>query len=151
MIKALSHWQPYLGWTKFPFTIMTDHANLQYWKSPKNLNQRTTRWYADLQEYNYEILYVPGKTNTPPNALSWPPGADWGETDNKDIIMLPAQKFMIASAMTTPKGKIIVPPILQVKQGIMMLMHDHPTARHPRQDKTLCKIQEKYWWPKIKE
>jgi hypothetical protein len=65
--------------------------------------------------------------------------------------MLPAQKFMTASVMTTPKGKIIVPPILQVKQGIMMLMHDHPIARHPGQDKTLCKTQEKYWWPKIKE
>jgi hypothetical protein len=28
MMKALLHWQPYLGWTKFPFTIITDHANL---------------------------------------------------------------------------------------------------------------------------
>jgi len=38
VMKALTHWRPYLGWTKEPFTIMTDHANLQYWKSPKNLN-----------------------------------------------------------------------------------------------------------------
>ena len=30
VMKALAHWRPYLGWTKFPFTIMTDHANLQY-------------------------------------------------------------------------------------------------------------------------
>ena len=51
VMKALAHWRPYLGWTKFPFTIMTDHANLQYWKSPKNLNRRTARWHADLQEY----------------------------------------------------------------------------------------------------
>ena len=38
MMKALVHWRPYLGWTKFLFTIMMDYANLQYWKSPKNLN-----------------------------------------------------------------------------------------------------------------
>ena len=73
-MKALVHWRPYLGWTKFPFTIMTDHANLQYWKSPKNLNQHTARWHADLQEYNYEILYVLGKANMPPDALFDEPG-----------------------------------------------------------------------------
>ena len=39
VMKALAHWRQYLGWTKEPFVIMTDHANLQYWKSPKNLNQ----------------------------------------------------------------------------------------------------------------
>ena len=49
VMKALAHWRPYLGWTKHPFTIMTDHANLQYWKSPRNLNRRTARWHADLQ------------------------------------------------------------------------------------------------------
>ena len=86
-MKALVHWRPYLGWTKFPFTIMTDHANLQYWKSPKNLNRRTARWHADLQEYNYEILYVLGKANMPPDALLRPPGANKGKTDNQNIIV----------------------------------------------------------------
>jgi hypothetical protein len=28
IIKSLAHWQPYLGWTKEPFTILTDHTNL---------------------------------------------------------------------------------------------------------------------------
>ena len=146
VMKALAHWRPYLGWTKFPFTIMTDHANLQYWKSPKNLNRRTARWHADLQEYDYEILYVPGKTNTPPDALSRPPGADKGEADNKDITVLPEDKFVVASTTTTtPEGKIIVPPIIEVKRGIMTLMHNHPTAGHPGRDETIQKTQEKYW------
>jgi hypothetical protein len=51
--------------------------------------------------------------------------------DNKDVIMLPTQKFVTASAITTLDNKIIVPPILQIKQRIMTLMHNHPTARHP--------------------
>jgi hypothetical protein len=34
IMKSLGHWQPYLGWTKEPFTILTDHTNLQYWKAP---------------------------------------------------------------------------------------------------------------------
>ena len=28
IMKALAHWRPYLGWTKVPFIIQTDHANL---------------------------------------------------------------------------------------------------------------------------
>ena len=94
---------------------------------------------------------MPGKTNTPPDALSRPPGADKGETDNKDIIVLPEEKFIAASTIVEPEGKIIVPPILEVKRGIMTLMHDHPTAGHPGQDETLWKTQEKYWWPRMKE
>jgi reverse transcriptase-like protein len=38
VMKLLTHWQHYLGWTKFPFVILTDHTNLQYWNAPKNLN-----------------------------------------------------------------------------------------------------------------
>ena len=65
VIQSIVHWRRYLGWTKEPFTILTDHKNLQYWKSPQKLNRRTARWHADLQEYDYEIQYIPGKTNIP--------------------------------------------------------------------------------------
>ena len=140
MMKALSHWRPYLGWTKEPFTIMTDHANLQYWKSPKNLNRRTARWHADLQEYDFDILYIPGKTNIPPDALSRLPGVDQGKEDNQQVMVLPEQKFKVATTTIVPK--ISVPPIDIVKRGIMNLTHNHPSASHPGQDETLRKTQE---------
>jgi len=139
-MKALTHWRPYLGWTKEPFTIMTDHANLQYWKSPKNLNRRTARWHADLQEYNFDILYIPGKTNIPPDTLSRLPGMDKGENDNKEVVVLPLEKFTIATAPT--QLLIEVPPLNIVKRGIMRLIHDHSSAGHPGRDKTLRKAQE---------
>jgi len=88
-MKSLQHWCPYLGWTKEPFTILTDHANLTYWKSPQNLNRRTARWHADLQGYNFEIKHIPGNTNIPVDTLSRPPGVDQGENDNQKIIMIP--------------------------------------------------------------
>jgi hypothetical protein len=70
IMKALAPWQQYLGWTKVPFTIMTDHANLQHWKSPQNLVRWVAWWHVDLQEYDYEIQYIPGKDNALPDALS---------------------------------------------------------------------------------
>jgi hypothetical protein len=30
IIKAITHWRPYLIWTEEPFTICTDHTNLLY-------------------------------------------------------------------------------------------------------------------------
>jgi len=119
---------------------MTDHANLQYWKSPKNLNHRTARWHADLQEYNFNILYIPGKTNIPLDALSRLPGADKGKNDNKEVVVLPAEKFAIAIAPTQPL--IEVPPLDLVKRGIMRLIHDHSSAGHLGRDETLRKAQE---------
>ncbi|HEV7423777.1 MAG TPA: hypothetical protein VGO21_01150, partial [Candidatus Paceibacterota bacterium] len=59
-----------------PFIILSDHANLQYWKSPRNLNRCTARWHADLQEYDYLIHHIPGKDNVPADALSRPSDTD---------------------------------------------------------------------------
>jgi hypothetical protein len=39
IMKSLAHWWPYLGWTKEPFTILTNHANLQYWKALETLTE----------------------------------------------------------------------------------------------------------------
>ncbi len=82
IMKALTYWQHYLEWTKTPFTILTDHANLQYWKSPQKLNHHTARWHADLQEYDFIIKHISRKINTPADELSHPPNTNQGENDN---------------------------------------------------------------------
>jgi hypothetical protein len=138
VMKSLAHWRHYLGWTREPFTILTDHANLQYWKSPRNLNRRTARWHADLQEYDYEIKYIPGKTNTAPDALSRPSNVDQGETDNQNIIMIPPEKISIITMTRPPES---------IKRNIMKAIHDHPTAGHPGRDETIRKTKERYYWP----
>jgi len=140
-MKSLSHWRPYLGWTKVPFTICTDHANLQYWKAPQNLNRRTACWHADLQEYDYEIKYILGKTNVTSDFLLQPLNADQGKDDNQGIIVIPAEccKTLIV------KNRIQVPLVLEVRRGLINLYHDHPLAGHLGRDETLQKVQEKFW------
>jgi hypothetical protein len=114
---------------------MTDHANLQYWKSPQNLTRQTAQWHLDLQEYDYEILYIPGKENGPPDALSWLPRVDQGKEDNQGIMVLPLEKFKIQTMTGT--GKIQVLLLEEVKQGILNLVHNHPTAGHLGCNETL--------------
>ena len=90
---------------------------------------------------------MPGKTNTVADALSQPADANQGQQDNKDAIILPQQ----ICVLHTPKGQIIIPNIKEVKRAIVSKAHDAPTARHPGRDKTLRKVQQNYWWIRMKK
>jgi len=94
IMKAITHWRPYLIWTEEPFTIYTDHANLLYWKSPRKLNRRTARWHSELQDYDFVLEHIPGKTHTAADALSRPTGSDEGKDDNQQITILPEATFI---------------------------------------------------------
>jgi hypothetical protein len=96
-----------------------------------------------VQEYDYEIQYILGKENGPPDALSWQLGADKGQEDNQGVVVILTEKFKIsATSHITKKGKVCVPPIEEVKGGIMHLIHDDPTTGHPGWDETIRKTQE---------
>ncbi len=84
-----------------PFTILTDHANLQYWKAPQKLNHRTAQWHANLQEYDFVTKYIPGKINTPADELSCPPNSDQGDNDNQDQTLLEPKLFINTVHTTT--------------------------------------------------
>jgi len=94
VIKALQNWRPHLAWTLHPFTLVTDHANLTFWKHPRKVNRQVARWFAELQDYWFEIKHVPGKTHTAADFLSRPFVDDKGEQDNEDVVVLPPELFV---------------------------------------------------------
>ena len=94
VIKALTHWQPHLAATKDPVTILTNHANLTYWKTPRTINRRVARWFTELQDYHLIIKHVPRKIHAAADMLSRPPGVDKGEDDNTDVTLLPKPLFV---------------------------------------------------------
>jgi hypothetical protein len=136
VMKSLYHWRPYLGWTKEPFTILTDHANLTYWKAPRNLNRQTAWWHADLQEYDFKIVHIPGNTNTVADALSRPTGADQGETDNQNVTLIPPEHCRVVTTLDQPNTQSL--------RLIMNHLHDHFTAGHPGRDETIRKTKQQY-------
>ncbi len=93
VIKALENWRAYLIWTKTLFIIKTNHKNLTFWKSPKKLNGRTAQWHKRLQDYDFRIIHITGKTNTPANMLLRPPRADVVE-DSQEMALLPSELFL---------------------------------------------------------
>ena len=79
---------------KMPFEVQTDHANLLFWKSPQKLNRRTARWHSELQDYNFTLKHIAGKTNAAADMLSKPPGVEQGKKDNQEITMLDPTIFI---------------------------------------------------------
>jgi hypothetical protein len=82
-----------LIWTEKPFIIETDHENLTYWKAPKKLTGQTARWHKKLQDYNFKIVHIAGKTNTPADALSRPNGLEHQEPV-KEVALIPQEAFL---------------------------------------------------------
>jgi len=69
------------------FEIWTDYENLKYFWEPHKLNGRQARWYLKLQDYDFILRYIPGKTNTKADILSRKETVDTKE-DNKDVQLL---------------------------------------------------------------
>ena len=67
IIHAVRTFRPYLFGRKF--TIATDHQPLIWFKTA-DLNTRVQKWRLKLSEYDYEVIYKPGKMNVNADALS---------------------------------------------------------------------------------
>ena len=65
---AITHFRPYLYGRRF--IVRTDHRPLVYLFSMKDPSSRLTRMRLDLEEFNFEVHYVPGKSNVGADALS---------------------------------------------------------------------------------
>ena len=64
-----------------------DYENLKYFREPYKLNGQQARWYLKLQDYDFILQYIPGKTNTKVDILSRKDQVDTKD-DNKDVQVL---------------------------------------------------------------
>ncbi len=55
---ALEEWRHWLEGAQHPFTVLTDHKNLQYLREAKRLNPRQARWALFFTRFNFTISYV---------------------------------------------------------------------------------------------
>ena len=73
IVQCMKHWYPQL--TGIQFTVLIDHALLQHWKTQRDLSKRQLRWLDLLCNFDFDIKYIPGVTNTTADALSHYPFA----------------------------------------------------------------------------
>ncbi|KAI4897624.1 hypothetical protein NFI96_008578 [Prochilodus magdalenae] len=67
---ALEEWRHWLEGALHPFTILTDHRNLEYVRTARRLNARQARWALFFTRFNFTMTYRPGTKNVKADALS---------------------------------------------------------------------------------
>jgi len=115
IVEALAKWRQYLLDAVEPFEVWTDHENLKYFREPHKLNGRQARWYLKLQDYDFTLKHILGKTNTKADILSRKDQVNMKE-DNKDVQLLKdemwtrkttAKVMMLGQKIIIEEGDII--------------------------------------------
>ncbi|KAI0994080.1 hypothetical protein K3495_g14103 [Podosphaera aphanis] len=70
IVSCLNEWKAELLSVAKPFTVLSDHKNLNYFTSKRPLNERQMRYNDILQQFRFVLKWRPGNTCERPDALS---------------------------------------------------------------------------------
>ena len=70
IIRCFEDWRPELEGAAHPITVLTDHRNLEYFMTTKQLSRRQVRWSEFLSQFQFQIRHRPGKKSGKPDALT---------------------------------------------------------------------------------
>lgn len=70
IIRCFEHWRPELECTELPIQIFTDHQALKTFMESKELTRRQARYLDILSEFNFQIIFRPGRNNSKADALT---------------------------------------------------------------------------------
>ncbi|KAK3569947.1 hypothetical protein QTP86_007632 [Hemibagrus guttatus] len=154
---ALEEWRHWLEGAKHPFTVLTDHKNLEYLRAAKRLNPRQARWALFFTRFKFTISYRPGSKNVKTDALSRIYGPDIASEDPEPV--LPEKIFASPiswSEDTLPESG--APP--GCLPGLQFIPRSHRTSLihathvslgtgHPGIKGTLSLLQQRFWWPRM--
>ena len=68
--EAFKQWRCYLEGAQHIIQVYSDHNNLQYFTTTKQLSRRQARWSEYLSNFGFLIHYRPGRLGTKPDALT---------------------------------------------------------------------------------
>lgn len=161
------------------FTVVTDHFALLWLHNLKDPSGRLARWSVRLQQYDFDVVHRRGKENVVPDALSravpvvnevieqpsiFPDHGDaWYSNMMEKIKKHPAQyplwrtdgNTIFKKSSNRYPGledplfdwKTVVPK--KYRRKIITDLHDTPTCGHAGVHKTLHRISNKYYWPRM--
>jgi len=98
VVWALNKFRPYLE--NVSFTIETDHMALKWLRAIERPKGRLARWIFDLESFDYQIQYKPGKINWTADYLSRSP-ARTPTVEEKDCLFLTTVEPSSAAKIST--------------------------------------------------
>lgn len=99
IVRGLEDWRHFLEGLPEPFEIITDHRNLEYWRTAQNLTRRQARWALWLSRFDFRLTHKPGTANTQADPLSRISEFQVTDAeDNQDQIVLRPERFATIAA-----------------------------------------------------
>ena len=166
-MHAMIKFRQYLVGNKF--VVKTDHNNLRYFLTEKNLNERQKKWVSKIQEFDFDIEYVKGKNNVVVDALSRRPSIclmdvveNWKATLEVEYSKVKFScelfdgtnhddRYKVLEGIIYYKCRIYLVPNLSLKAEILQKSHVSPLAGHPSFFKTYQMLREIFSWKGLKD
>jgi hypothetical protein len=112
--EALKDWRMYLEGLPQPFEIITNHRNLEFWRTAQNLTRRQARWALLLANYDFVLIHKPGVENGASDGLSRQSRHKVSDAkDNNDQVVLSPKHFhrLAATAFDLGSAKVSAPSL----------------------------------------
>ncbi|KAL1269106.1 hypothetical protein QQF64_031395 [Cirrhinus molitorella] len=162
MKLALEEWRHWLEGATHPFTILTDHKNLEYLRAAKRLNPRQARWALFFTRFQFTVSYRPGTKNAKADALSRQEESSHKPENHESIlpsnlllapvlwdIITEISQFNHRNPPPTdcPPDSLYVPEPL--RNRVLTQVHETPSSGHPGITATIHLLKNRFWWPSL--
>ena len=101
VVEALKDWRSFLEGSPETFEIITDHSNLEFWRTAQDLTRQQAQWALWLSHFDFRMIHWPGKANAQADALSCM--AQHQISDSKDnwqqVVLKPEHFSQIAATL----------------------------------------------------
>ncbi|KAL0151775.1 hypothetical protein M9458_052926, partial [Cirrhinus mrigala] len=137
---ALEEWRHWLEGAQHPFTLLTDHKNLEYLRSAKVLNHRQARWALFFTRFHFQAP-TPTETILPTSVIVAP--VSW------DIMTKISEGHAQDPTPANCPGHLTYVP-LDLCTRVLSHVHSTPSSGHPGIEATLHLLNNRFWWPSIR-
>ena len=96
-IRALEDWRHFLEGLSDPFEVVTDHKNIEWWTTARDLNRRQARWSLYLSRFNFHVVYKKGESMQADALSRFAHDHVSDRDDNRQIVVLGQQHFLAAA------------------------------------------------------
>lgn len=139
IIHALNAWRHYLEGLPSKLTIHSDHKNLKYWKTVKNLTCRQAQWSLFLSWFDFEIIPKPGTSMGRLDGLSQQGQHAVKDKDNNlDQVVLWPEIFRLAASYQG-QGSVVADEALLCQIRVM-------SEKETEVTEALAKVQDLGPW-----